>query len=62
MIMLQELVIIITILTSSRNWLATNLHNYNESFKSFGFELLADFHILRIPFMISGGVQTAWKK
>jgi hypothetical protein len=31
------------------------------SFKSFGFELLADFHILRIPFMISGGVQSAWK-
>ncbi|MBK7625835.1 MAG: hypothetical protein IPJ16_01325 [Bacteroidales bacterium] len=36
-------------------------HNYNETFKSFGFELLADFHILRIPYMISGGVQTAWK-
>jgi hypothetical protein len=33
-----------------------------ESFKSYGFELLADFHILRIPFMISGGVQSAWKK
>jgi hypothetical protein len=32
-----------------------------ESFKSYGFELLADFHILRIPFMISGGVQSAWK-
>lgn len=36
-------------------------HNYNETFKSFGFELLADFHVLRIPYMISGGVQTAWK-
>jgi hypothetical protein len=36
--------------------------NKQESFRSFGFELLADFHILRIPFMISGGVQTAWKK
>jgi hypothetical protein len=33
-----------------------------ESFKSFGFELLGDFHLLRIPFMISGGVQSAWKK
>jgi hypothetical protein len=32
-----------------------------ESFKSFGFELMADFHIFRIPYMISGGVQTAWK-
>ena len=37
-------------------------HTYKESFRSFGFELMADFHILRIPFMISGGVQTAWKK
>jgi hypothetical protein len=36
-------------------------HNYNETFRSFGFELLADFHVLRIPYMISGGVQTAWK-
>jgi hypothetical protein len=32
----------------------------NVSFKSFGLELMADFHILRIPYMISGGVQTAW--
>ena len=32
-----------------------------ESFKSFGLELLADFHLLRIPFMISAGVQSAWK-
>jgi hypothetical protein len=31
------------------------------SFKSFGFELLSDFHVLRIPYMITGGVQTAWK-
>ena len=35
-------------------------HNYSEDFRSFGFELLADFHLLRLPFMISGGVQTAW--
>jgi hypothetical protein len=33
----------------------------SESFRSFGFELLADFHVLRIPYMISGGVQAAWK-
>jgi hypothetical protein len=32
-----------------------------ESLSSFGFELLADFHILRNPYMISGGFQTAWK-
>ena len=33
----------------------------NESFKSFGIELLADFHVFRIPYMISGGIQSAWK-
>ncbi len=32
-----------------------------ESFKSFGFELIADFHVFRIPYMISGGIQSAWK-
>jgi hypothetical protein len=41
---------------------AVYYHDYEESFKSFGFELMADFHILRIPYMISCGVQTAWKK
>jgi hypothetical protein len=32
-----------------------------ESLRSFGGSLLADFHLFRIPFMISGGVQSAWK-
>jgi hypothetical protein len=36
-------------------------HNYTETFKSFGAELWADLFILRIPFMISAGVQTTWK-
>ena len=31
------------------------------SFKSFGIELLSDFHVLRIPYMVSAGVQSAWK-
>jgi hypothetical protein len=38
----------------------TNQFN-KESLSSFGLELLADFHLFRIPYMISGGVQTAWK-
>ena len=29
--------------------------------KSFGIQMLADFHLFRIPFMISGGFQSAWK-
>lgn len=36
-------------------------HNYRENFRSFGAELLADFNLLRIPFTISAGVQSAWK-
>ena len=36
-------------------------HNYPETFKSFGGEILADFYLLRLPLMISGGVQAAWK-
>ncbi len=36
-------------------------HKYTETFRSYGVELLADFHVLRIPFMISGGVQAAWR-
>jgi len=32
-----------------------------EVFSSFGFELLADFYLFRMPFMISGGIQSSWK-
>jgi hypothetical protein len=39
----------------------TLFHNYQETFRSFGFELFSDFYLLRIPFMISGGVQASWK-
>jgi hypothetical protein len=35
-------------------------HNYSETIQSFGFELLSDFFVIRVPFMISGGIQTAW--
>lgn len=36
-------------------------HDYTESFKSFGIELMGDFYFIRLPFMISGGVQAAWR-
>jgi hypothetical protein len=44
------------------NGLVREDHNYQETFKSFGIELMTDFYVFRLPFMISGGVQTAWKK
>ena len=43
------------------NFSPTLVHNYAETFRSYGFELLSDFYLLRIPFRISGGVQSAWK-
>ncbi len=36
-------------------------HNYSEIFSSFGAELMTDYYILRIPFLISTGVRTIWK-
>ena len=46
---------------TDNGWAPDHYNDYKETFRSFGFELLADFHIFRLPFMISGGVQTAWK-
>jgi hypothetical protein len=36
-------------------------HKYTETFRSFGGEILADFYFLRMPFLISAGVQSVWK-
>jgi hypothetical protein len=38
------------------------VHKYSEKFSSYGGELMADFHLLRIPYMISAGVQAAWSE
>ncbi|MBG0858103.1 MAG: hypothetical protein IQL11_01270, partial [Bacteroidales bacterium] len=38
------------------------VHKYAESFSSVGFEALADFHLLRLPYMVSAGVQAAWQR
>jgi hypothetical protein len=47
---------------TSHGLMALNSNSNIKSLKSSGFELMADFHVLRIPFMISCGVQTAWKE
>ena len=36
-------------------------HDYNEDFKSYGVQLLSDFYFLRIPYMISAGVETTFR-
>jgi hypothetical protein len=41
---------------------STVFHNYTEDFKSFGFEFLADFSLLRIPFPLTAGISSSWKE
>ena len=49
-------------LSTSDGLLSDTFVSGEETFISSGFELLADFHILRIPFLISAGIQSAWIK
>jgi hypothetical protein len=36
-------------------------HDYRETFRSFGIQLLSDFYLFRIPFMITSGVEASWR-
>lgn len=36
-------------------------HEYRETFRSFGVQLMADFYLLRIPYMISSGIEASWR-
>jgi hypothetical protein len=40
----------------------TAFHDYSEIFSSSGIELMADLHLFRIPYMMSCGVQSAWRR
>jgi hypothetical protein len=43
----------------------TKVYQYTsgtEIFSSFGIELLADFYILRLPYMVSSGARTTWQR
>ncbi len=44
------------------NQLTTAFHKGNETFTSYGFDLISDFHVFRMPFMISAGLETTWTK
>ena len=44
------------------NQYSTVFHQGNETFSSYGVDLLSDFHLFRIPFMISAGVEASWFK
>lgn len=47
-------------LTVTENGSGQTFSEGPENFYSYGLELLTDFHLLRIPFEISGGVRAAW--
>ena len=36
-------------------------HDFSETFRSFGVQLLSDFYVFRIPFMMSGGIEATWR-
>jgi hypothetical protein len=36
-------------------------HDYSETFRSFGVQLLSDFYLFRIPYMITTGVEASWR-
>ena len=44
-----------------RRMITMENHEYRETFESFGLQLMADFYLFRIPFMISSGVEASWR-
>jgi hypothetical protein len=48
-------------MTSTHDGSASEYHDSRELFKSFGLELMSDFYLLRMPFLVSAGVQAAWR-
>jgi hypothetical protein len=50
-----------TIKTFTDGNYTVEFHDYAENFESYGLTLMSDFYILRIPYMISAGVQTAFR-
>ncbi len=36
-------------------------HNYTETFRSFGVQLMTDFYALRMPFLITAGIEASWR-
>jgi hypothetical protein len=49
------------VMTETEQGSAMEYHDFTEEFRSFGVELMSDFYVLRIPFMVSAGVQAAWR-
>jgi hypothetical protein len=50
------------IFTSGPLGSTTEIHDYRETFRSFGVQLMTDFYVFRIPFMVSAGMEASWRK
>ena len=44
-----------------RRIIRNEYHNYREKFESFGVQLMTDFYLFRMPFLISSGVEASWR-
>ena len=49
------------VFSSGEQGSAMDYHDYSEKFRSFGVQLLSDFYLFRIPFMITSGVEASWR-
>jgi hypothetical protein len=49
------------IFSSGSQGSAMDYHDFSETFRSFGVQLLSDFYVFRIPFMMSGGIEATWR-
>jgi len=49
------------VFSEGENGPTTEFHDYEETFRSFGVELMSDFYLIRLPFMVSAGVQASWR-
>jgi len=51
----------VSVLDEGRRIIRNEYHNYREKFESFGIQLMTDFYLFRIPFMMSSGVEASWR-
>jgi hypothetical protein len=47
--------------TGGEQGIVMEYHDYSETFRSFGIQLLSDFYLFRIPFMITSGLEASWR-
>jgi len=49
------------VVSSGEKSITMDYHNFSENFRSFGIQLLSDFYLFRIPFMMTSGIEASWR-